>query len=187
MKTDDELIEEYHAGDEAAFAELVDRHLQSVYTFTYRLVGKKEEAEDIAQETFVKAWKNLKRFKKGMKIKTWLFAIARNTSIDHLRKHRNVLFSELSRDEESDDFEHGIRDVAPNAEALFDQKESEAKVEAALQKIPPIYREIILLHYREGLTLDEAAQTLDIPLNTAKSRDRRALGALRKLMAPEKQ
>ena len=186
MKTDDQLLEAYAAGDESAFAELVEKHLQSVYAFIYRLVGKKEEAEDIAQETFVKAWKNIKRFKKGMNLKTWLFAIARNSSIDYLRKRKALMFSDLSRDDDSEEYEHGIRDTAPTAEMLFDAKESTIRIEAALQKMPLMYREIIILHYREEMTLDEAAHMLNIPLNTAKSRDRRALQALRKHLGPEK-
>ena len=65
MKTDDEVIAAYEAGDEHAFAELLDRYLDNVYSFALRLTGSKEEADDVAQETFLKAWKNLKRFPEG--------------------------------------------------------------------------------------------------------------------------
>jgi len=187
MKTDDELIVEYESGNEAAFTELLDRYLDAVYSFALRLTGVKEEADDIAQETFLKAWKNLKRFKKGANFKTWLFSIARNTAIDFFRKKKPKLFAEFSRHDDGEDFEHGIADTAPSAGILFDERLSAERIDRALAQLAPIYREVILLHYREALTLEEAAQALNIPLNTAKSRDRRALIMLRELLEPERE
>src|ERR1700674_1494616 len=86
-KTDEELVAYYLRGDEkAAFSDLVERHLKGVYSFALRFVGSKEEAEDIAQETFFKAWKNLKKYQQQTsKFKTWLLHIARNSAIDFLR------------------------------------------------------------------------------------------------------
>ena len=179
-RSDDELIDAFEQGDEQAFTVLLDRHLPAVYSFAYRLVGSKEAAEDVAQDTFLKAWKNLKRFKRGMKMKTWLLAIARNTAIDDLRKKRPTLFSAFKTDEDDSEFEQRLPDTGPSAEDLLDEKFAGERLEGALSKLSPIYREVILLHYREGLTLDETARALGIPLNTAKSRDRRALMALRK-------
>ena len=185
MKTDDELIEGYEAGDESAFSELLDRYLDAVYSFALRLTGSKDDAEDVSQETFLKAWKSLKRFRKGANFKTWLFAIARNASIDSLRKKKPALFGQLSW-ADGEEFEHGIADNAPSADVLLDRDFSKGRLDEALANIAPIYREILLLHYHEDMTLEEAALTLDIPLNTAKSRDRRALIALRKLLEPER-
>lgn len=187
MKTDDELIAAYEAGDERAFSELLDRYLDAVYSFVFRMTGSKEESEDIAQDTFLKAWKNLKRFREGANFKTWLFSIARNTTVDFFRKKKPMLFSEFSRHDDDEEYEHSIRDTAPSAGILFDERLSSETVDRALATLAPIYREIILLHYREALTLDEAARTLKIPLNTAKSRDRRALGMLRELLEPERE
>lgn len=185
MKTDDELIESYGSGDERAFAELLDRYLDTVYAFALRLVGSRDDAEDIAQETFLKAWKSLARFRKGANFKTWLLAIARNTAIDRLRKKRHLLFTELTR-EDDDDFEHSVRDDTPLAPVLYDERLAAETLEEAVGKLPPHYREIVILRYREGLTLEESAHVLKVPLNTAKSRDRRAQIALRKLIEPGK-
>lgn len=180
-KSDDELVAAYAAGDESAFAVLIERHLPAVYSFAYRLIGNAEEADDVAQDTFVKAWKHLKRFQKGAKMKTWLLSIARNTAIDFLRKKRPSLFSEFGSEDDAA-FEERLADAGPSAETRFDEQLNAERVDAALATLPPRYREVVLLHYREGMTLDETARTLGIPLNTAKSRDRRALIALRKLL-----
>ena len=94
-------------------------------------------------------------------------------------------FRDFSRREDDDDFEHGIPDTAPTAGALFDAQLSVERIDRALAELAPMYREVILLHYREALTLDEAARILKVPLNTLKSRDRRALIMLKKLLEPQ--
>src|SRR6185295_15729374 len=172
MKTDEELIESYESGNESAFSELVERHLPALYTFLTRMVGSREEAEDIAQNTFLKAWKYLRRYKKGANFKTWLFAIARNSAIDHLRKKKMLYFGSFSKNESDDEFEHSLKDMEPLQDISFDAHLKVEALEDALQQLSPLYREIILLHYREGLTLEESSKVLGIPLNTAKSRDR---------------
>src|SRR5689334_2448612 len=98
MESDVQLIEQYRAGDNQALAKLVNRYAESVRFFVTRLVGK-DEADDVAQESFVKAWKNLRKFNVKKSFKVWLFTIARNTSYDYLRKHKMVSFSTLTDDE----------------------------------------------------------------------------------------
>lgn len=181
-KTDDELIEAHFEGDSEALPALIDRHLGGVYRFALRLVGKQEDAEDIAQETFLKAWRSLERFRKGANFKTWLFSIARNASIDHLRKKRPLLFGAFKAEDEEADFEQMLPDFGERPDEFAEANLRKEALEAALLTLPPLYREILALHYMEGLTLEESAQALGIPLNTAKSRDRRALIALRKLL-----
>jgi len=183
MKTDDELIEGYERGDEASLSLLIGRYLTPLYNFAFRVVGKREDAEDIVQETFMKAWKHLGRFRKGANFKTWLFSIARNTAIDHLRKKRPLSFSAFEGEEEGADYEQMIPDSTKLPDELAEMRLTAEFLERALDALPPIYREIIVLHYQEEMTLEESAEAIGIPLNTAKSRDRRALIALRKLLA----
>lgn len=185
METDDELITASIAGDERALSILMDRYLSPVYSFALSITSNKEDAEDIAQETFFKAWKNLKRFKLGAPFKTWLFAIARNTAIDYARKKKPALFAELIHPLADEDIEHSLADTTPQPDVLFETTERVEFITHALSLLSPLYREILTLHYREEFTLQEISGLLDIPLNTVKSRDRRALQALRELLAPK--
>ncbi len=184
--SDDEYIAAALKGNEQAFGMLMERYLPAVYTFALRLTGNGDDAEDIAQEALFKTWKHLKRFKRGASFKTWLFSIARNTAIDHARKKKPLLFTELTHPDANEDFEHGLEGDEPAADILFDKDADASVVAAALDTLPVLQREVLTLHYREELTLQEIATILKTPLNTVKSRDRRALQALKKALAPEK-
>jgi len=176
-KTDEELIADYLAGDESAFATLVQRHLKSVYSFALRSAGR--EAEDIAQDTFLKAWKNLKRYDPASaRFKTWLMRIARNTIIDYLRKSKPLVFSDLGGDRD-DDFVPEVPDAEPLPDELAARGEDARTVEEALEKLPPPYREVLLLRYMSQLSFEEIGDVLNESPNTVRSRHRRGLARLR--------
>lgn len=103
-RNDQQIIVDCLNGDEEAIALLVNRHLKAVFNFTYRLIGKPEDAEDIAQDTFLKMWRNLKKYRHSENFKTWLFTIARNTAIDWLRKKKSIVFSDFNDDDEENIF-----------------------------------------------------------------------------------
>ena len=90
--TDEKLIEGSSEGDNAAFEKLLKRYLKSVYNFIYRLASDREVAEDLTQETFVKVWKNLRRFDQTKSFKVWIFTIAKNTAYDFLKKKKTIPF-----------------------------------------------------------------------------------------------
>ena len=142
-KTDEILIVEYVGGNEAAFATLVERHLQTVYSFVLRFVGNKEEAEDISQETFLKAWKSIAKYDAASsKFKTWVLRIARNTAIDHLRKKKHIPFSAFSdkasdSGDGSDLFAETIPDTTPLADDIFAAAENREILDRALLGLPP--------------------------------------------------
>lgn len=176
-KTDETLIAEYLAGEEEAFSLLVKRHLKMVYSFAARSV--KSDAEDITQEVFLKVWKNLANYdSQDAKFKTWLMRIARNTVIDALRKRKPFAFSELERDGE--DTFADAPDQGPLPDEIVARAHDERRIEAALAEMPPLYREVLLLHYMSGLTFLEIGRVLNVPPNTARSRHRRALAHLRR-------
>lgn len=184
MESDEALISAYLGGDdEGAFTELVERHLKSSYGFALRSTRSASDAEDIVQESFLKAWKNLFSFDpKKARFKTWLMRIVRNTMIDVLRK-RKTLPLPLEEHETAED----VRDDAPLPDEIAARaQDTEALVEA-LEKLPLSYREILLLYHGNDFSIAEASAILDIPVNTGKSRYRRALQALREALLHPKE
>ncbi len=181
-RDDHTLIADYLEGDKSAIALLLQRHLKHVYNFAVRLSGDPLMAEDIAQETFVKVWRNLKKYRKGENFTTWLFAIARNTTIDHLRKKRSVPFSYFEKEEGENFVVENFADDSPTPEELFILREQKELVDTLLQKVSPAQREVLILHEGENMTFDEIGKILNKPLNTVKSQHRRALIELRKIM-----
>lgn len=162
--------------------DLVKRHLKSVYNFALRFVNDREAAEDVAQETFIKVWKNLEQFETGRDFKTWLLAIAHNTAIDWLRKKHQIVFSDFENGDDDNSFADSISDPAPLPEEIMTRKETGQWLEKALAQLSPQNREILTLHYEQNLTFDEIGEIFNQPLNTVKSRHRRALVTLRKFL-----
>lgn len=181
-KNDQQIIADYINGNEDAIAILIDRHLKAVFNFSYRLVGKSEDAEDIAQETFLKMWRNIKKYRPEENFKTWLFTIARNTAIDLMRKRKNLTFSDFENDDEENAFVESLADPEPLADEIFSKNEEKSLLDNVLKNLSLPHREILLLHYNECLTFDEIGKILVKSLNTVKSRHRRAITELKKLL-----
>lgn len=183
VENDEDLIATYLEGEDSAFELLVQRHLRPVYSFVFRFVGNEKDAEDIVQETFIKAWKNLKNYsRQSSRFKTWLMHIARNTSIDYLRKKQHVPFSKLEREDETGWFAENLPDEQPLPDELLAHKGDVEDLERAMLKLSPAYREVLLLYYGSDLTFEEAATISGIGVNTLKSRHRRAVAELQKLL-----
>ncbi|MDD5050689.1 MAG: sigma-70 family RNA polymerase sigma factor [Candidatus Pacebacteria bacterium] len=182
MENDDIiLIEKSLEGDTSAFEILVSRYLKHIYNFVYHLSGNVDEANDISQEVFVKVWKNLKKFDPEQNFKTWLFSIARNTTIDYFRKKKSISFGDMEIGE-STSFEDSLTDEEPLPDEIFERKELGTFLEKALETLPLEGRTIILLHDKEDLTFEEISKILKKPMNTVKSQYRRAILAFRKTM-----
>lgn len=176
---DNRLVAEALSGDKKSLEILMARYLSPVYGFVYRMTKGSRETEDIVQETFVKAWKKLKSFDRQKSFKVWIFAIAKNAAIDHLRKRHPIPFAEFENDQGENWIEKTVEDSAPLPSELFERKQLKRELEAALGKLSPKSRMAVLLHYQDHLTFDEIGEILGEPLHTAKSRVRRALIALR--------
>ncbi len=181
-RNDQQLIADYLNGDNSSIAILIGRYLKAVFNFTFRFVGKSEDAEDITQETFLKTWRNLKKYRQGENFKTWLFTIARNTAIDLLRKKKNFVFSDFENDDGENSFAETLTDPEPLPDEVFTQAEEKNVLDNAITKLSPAHREVLLLHYNEHFTFDEIGKILGKSINTVKSRHRRALEDLRRLL-----
>lgn len=183
MEPDDKkLIRDYIAGDESAFERLVAKYLKPIYNFVYRLCGNAEEARDISQDVFFRAWKNIKKYDEKNAFSTWIYSIARNATIDYLRKKKTLIFSDLDNEEMDESFANSIPDEMPLPDEIFAEKELGEKIEKALLKLSFNYRAVVLLHFKEGMTFEEIAKVLKKPMNTVKSQYRRALAMLRDLL-----
>ena len=182
-RTDEELLAAFVAGDEEAFSTLTGRHLKTVYSFAMRFVGDSNEAEDIVQETFLKSWKSAGQYKEeASKFKTWVLRVARNTAIDHLRKRKHIPFSQF----DTEDGHNVLVETVPDTESLPDEVvatfQDAQMVQEALAELSPDAREVVVLHYVNGLTFLEIGDMLGEPQNTVKSRHHRAIINLRKIL-----
>lgn len=178
-QTDQQLIAAYQNGDEQAFTELVNRHLTPIYHFVYRLTGNPHEADDITQDTFFKVWQHLKNYRTGDNFKTWLYTIARRTAIDWFRKKKHIPFAAFENEEGDNALTETLADIEPLPDELAERAHDYAFVENLLARVPSAYREILTLHYEEGLTFEDIGRIVNKPLNTVKSQHRRALILLR--------
>jgi len=167
--SDEALAEEAKHGAEEAFRELVERFERPVYALLVRMVRRPELAEDLAQETFLKAWKALGRFDAKRKFSSWIFKIAHNTALDELRRGGLVTVSldaPYSADENPPDLPADLAAENPLLRALAG--ESGQVLERAVARLRPAYREILLLRFAREMTYDEIAEVLGVPLGTVK-------------------
>ena len=180
-EVDDKLIEEALHGDQRAFKELVDRHQASVFHIVYRLVRDKEMAHDLVQETFMKAFSSLKTYRSEYRFSTWLYKIAANSSIDHLRKKRIRALS-LDNPIKTDDGEIGfeVADYSHHPEQELVRREQAVSIDEAIASLPKKYRQVIIARHSEEKSYEEIALELNVPVGTVKARIFRARELLKK-------
>jgi len=177
--TDEQLVAIYLKKDEEALEELVKRYLPLIFGFIKKYTGNKGDASDIAQEVFVKVWKNIKNFDQTKSFKTWIFTIAKRAAIDELRRKKALPFSLLK---EEYDFAESLVDESPSIlDQIFTRQQAQ-ELAVAVAKLPTNYRSVIRLYNHDNLNFREIASKLKEPLNTVKSRYRRGLSLLKKLI-----
>jgi RNA polymerase sigma-70 factor (ECF subfamily) len=168
-RSDEALAVEARDGSEEAFRILVERYERPVFGLLVRIVRRGETAEDLAQETFLKAFRALRRFDPGRKFSSWLFKIAHNAALDALRRQGSEPFSLDAPIGDSDDAPELPADpTAENPFARVAGRDLGRALEAAVGALKPQYREILLLRFVEELAYEEIADVLDLPLGTVK-------------------
>lgn len=173
---DAELARLAAAGEEDAFRELVLRYERPVYGFLLRLVRVRELAEDLAQETFVKAWGALARYDGQHRMASWLFKIAHNAAVDHLRR-KGLATVSLTPPDDGEGMGYGATLADPAAETpehAAERSELAVALEAALASLRPEYREVMVLRFQEGLAYEEIAGVTGLPMGTVKTHIHRA-------------
>ena len=179
---DEQLVNAYLSGDEKSLEILIQRYLKPIYNFVYRYAGDMANAEDLTQEVFVKVWKNIKHFDQKRSFKPWIFRIARNTAFDCLRKKKCVPLSEFENSDGDNYLADSLSSEAPLPPEVIDSANTSQKVSSALEKLPLNYRAVVLLRYKEDFKFIEIAEILDESIDTVKSRYRRGLLELRKIL-----
>jgi RNA polymerase sigma-70 factor (ECF subfamily) len=186
--SDQDVVLEARDGRQAAYRELVRRYERPIFSLIYRMVRNREQAEDLSQETFVKALNAIESYRPEYKFSSWIFKIANNVAIDHLRRRELDTLS-------LDGSPHALTPEAVQASALqlgdrqetaleeMEAKELGGEIERAIAGLRPEYRSCILLRHVEGRPYEEIATMLDLPLGTVKTYIHRARGELRQALA----
>ncbi len=174
-------IKQVLKGDQDAFAELVELYKDKVFQICYRMLGNRHEAEDIAQEAFLRAYVNIESFNQNRKFSTWLFRIATNLCIDRIRKKKPDYFldAEVAGTEGLTMYSQVAADVQLPEDEV-ENMELQETIQEEISKLPEKYRSVIVLKYIEELPLQEISDILDLPLGTVKTRVHRGREALRK-------
>lgn len=175
---DRKLVENFLSGDDSAFEQLLKKYLKPVYNFLYQFTGDRTALDDLSQITFLKAWKNLRRFDQSRSFKTWLFSIAKNTAYDFLKKKKSIPFSFFENGEGYNKLEE-IEENKLLPDEILERQDLTQEMEKKLKEIPQAYRIILFMRYKDDLTIAEISEILGLPYNTIKSQHQRALAALR--------
>ena len=181
MIPDDLLVKHAKAGDINSFSQLVERHQKQVYNLAFRFTGNSEDAADLAQEAFIKAYRGLKTFREEAAFKTWIYHITSNVCKDFLRKTKSVTLVSIEApiQTEEGELEKQIADDSKSPEEIYEGKELAILMQKLIDSLPIDYREVILLREFQQLSYEEIAQVLDCSLGTVKSRLNRARRSLK--------
>jgi RNA polymerase sigma-70 factor (ECF subfamily) len=186
-EADLEMVRAVLGGDATAYRGLVEKYQTRVFTMVYGMVRNREDARDITQEAFVKAFNSLKSFRLEASFYTWLYRIAMNLAIDHTRKRKRREISGFEEDIASRDEDGGISDVhnADNPRKNLERKQLYDKIMESLDKLPADQKQVILLRELEGLSYKEISDVMGIPEGTVMSRLFYARKKMQKLLADE--
>ena len=187
-RTDQEIVVLARAGEEAAYRELIRRYERPLFSLLYRMVRDRELAEDLAQEAFIKALNAIESYRPEYKFSSWIFKIANNAAIDHLRRRELDTLSlegsphaETPEAVEATALQIGDRQESPLD--VVEARELGGQIEQAIAQLRPEYRSCILLRHVEGRAYEEIAEILSLPLGTVKTYIHRARNELRQALA----
>ena len=182
---DEALAFEAQQGNMEAFADLVDRHKGRVYRTLYQVVGDEQDAQDLAQEVFLKLFRSLASYRGDAAFTTWLHRMTLNLAFDWLRaRKRRPLQVPLAPPPDQEDrpvMELPSRDETPEEAALRSERARQLK--QAIQELPPDYRDVVILHHIHHLSYQQIADRIGVPVRTVETRLYRARGLLKKKLA----
>lgn len=183
MADERKLVRRAQKGDTAAFEQLVELHSAGIYSIALRMVGNPSDAEDLAQEAFLRIWRGLDSFNMDSKFSTWAYRLTTNVCIDFLRKEKKTnTVSLFTEDDEGEESELPIADERYSPERQLDRDELRSCVSTAMEQLDPQYRQILTMRELGGMSYDEIAEKTGLKSGTVKSRISRAREQMRKLL-----
>ncbi|HPT75149.1 MAG TPA: sigma-70 family RNA polymerase sigma factor [Defluviitaleaceae bacterium] len=182
------LVKRAKKGNISAFEELIIEHESKVYNIAYRILNNEEDAKDLSQEVFIKAFNSLHKFREDSSFSTWLYRIAMNTYIDELRKRKGRESYSIDRDIQTDEgtIPREFQDKQLNPEEELMNKELASQIQWALNHLSETYKEVIILRDFQGFDYKQISQILGCSLGTVKSRISRARTELKNVLIKEK-
>jgi RNA polymerase sigma-70 factor (ECF subfamily) len=175
---DCDLVVRAVAGREESFEELVRRYQRPIAAYVYRMVGDYEAALDLTQEVFIKVYNSLSRYRSEFKFSTWIYKIAHNSAVDHLRRY-GTREQSLTGEVEGEPRELPLESRRLSPEQEYAGKERREEIEYVVRQLPSAYRELILLRHSHDMSYDEIAEVTGLPLGTVKNRLFRAREVMR--------
>jgi len=183
-RSDNELVRAALSGDHRAFECLVRRHQHPLVNHLYRQIGRQEVARDLAQEVFLKVYLSLDRFDPAFRFTTWLYRIASNCAIDHLRRKKpETCPIHSAAHDDGPGSEPAFAGSGPTPHDFLRFHELQHRLDVAVQELPPGLRQLILLRHRQSCRYDEIARITDLPIGTVKNRIFRAREILREKLS----
>ena len=184
MENEHNLLKKAKSGDIEAFENLIEGYSKKVFNIAFRMLGNYEDANELAQEVFIKIFKGLKNFKEESTFSTWVNRITTNTCLDEIRKRKNKMNISLDEELQLDTGEVHLQivDNSPSPEQLYEQKEMKNTVMQALDRLSGEHRAVIVLRELQELNYDEISLILKCPVGTVKSRINRARQELREIL-----
>ena len=175
---DCDLVTRAVAGREDGFEELVRRYQRPIAAYVYRMVGDYEAALDVTQEVFIKVYNSLRRYRSEFKFSTWIYRIAHNSAVDHLRRY-STRGQSLTNEFDGEQYDLPIESRRLSPEQESERAERRAEIEQVVRRLPTAYRELVLLRHSHDLSYDEIAEVTGLPLGTVKNRLFRAREVMR--------
>lgn len=182
--SDAALVAQTLAGDQEAFRPLVERHSQRLFRLAYRMAGNENDAEELVQETFLRAYRNLTRFEARSNFGTWLYRICANCSLDHVGKRRPQRELQELDNPDGGFSANDLRHPSPSAERLLLSAEMRREMEAAIEHLTPMERAAFTLRHHEGLSIEEISDMLGLGISATKNAVFRGVQKLRRALAP---
>ncbi|HXQ72444.1 MAG TPA: sigma-70 family RNA polymerase sigma factor [Pyrinomonadaceae bacterium] len=178
LVSDRELVAIAVDGFDGSFEELVRRYQRPISAYVYRMVGNYESALDLTQEIFIKVYNSLHRYRAEFKFSTWIYKIAHNAAVDHLRRTA-TREQPLVMGPEGDSFDLPLESARLSPEQESEQRERRGEIEAVVRALPANYRELIILRHSQDLSYEEIVEVTGLPLGTVKNRLFRAREMMR--------